>query len=591
MAEYVYLGAVLSVALYLLWSRRVRTDVTAVLVMLSLIVPWPHPGAGWHAVLSYEQGFSGFGSSALIMIAAMFVIGGAIVQTGAAEACGLRLLGKVADREWLLQLTILVLSTVASMFINDTTVVLILLPVIIRLCHDRHLMPSRYLMFAAYGALLGGQWTLIGTRSNIILSDFLRQHTGHGIDFFAFAALGAPIFVLSAALLMLIGRHFLPSAKPAFSSADVKAFLTEFTVPEGSKRIGQRLPQTTGGLTAVALLRRGELLPAHSPLAAGDLLFVHGTVETIRALLKSADFEPHERVVDSDALKSADLVTVEAAIPARSYYIGQRLGQIPFERNYGVTVLGLAHGGRRGTSPMAETRLEPGDSLLLLGASPDVERLRHHSGLLLLDARSFATIGTTKAWIVLLLLAGVVATSASGLVAPTLAIPLAGAGAVLFGCISLRAAYEAIDWPTLVTLGGIIPFGIALEQTGAAEALAKLTVEHTAGFPQIVVLGALLAVAVLLTQVIENAAVAIIVAPLALHVASSLRFDPMPIMAAIGVCTSAGFATPVAHESTIIVMAPGRYRFRHYLAVGSMLVAATWLVATLLAPFVWNLSG
>jgi Na+/H+ antiporter NhaD/arsenite permease-like protein len=149
MAEYVFLGVVLAGALYLFWTQRLRTDLTAGLLMLSLVVPWPHPDGEWRAVLTYQEGFSGFGSSAVIMIGAMFVIGGAIVQTGAAEAIGLRWLRIAAKREWLLQLSILCAATLASMVINDTTVVLILLPLIICVCKENQLSPSRYLLFAA----------------------------------------------------------------------------------------------------------------------------------------------------------------------------------------------------------------------------------------------------------------------------------------------------------------------------------------------------------------------------------------------------------------------------------------------------------
>jgi di/tricarboxylate transporter len=239
---------------------------------------------------------------------------------------------------------------------------------------------------------------------------------------------------------------------------------------------------------------------------------------------------------------------------------------------------------------MPDTILRAGDSLLFLGSSDDVERLKRNSGILLLDTKSFPAVGMKKAWTVSALLLGVIVFAITGTLEPAITIPLAGAGAVLFGCISLRNAYEAIDWPTIVTLGGMIPFGIALEKTGAAATIANLVVNGLEGHMPVIILGALLLIAIVFTQILENAAVAIIVAPIAFQVAQALELNPKPLMIALGICVSAGFSTPVAHESTILVMGPGQYQFRHYLLVGSALAVFTWIGATLLTPVIWPLN-
>ncbi|MGH7993356.1 MAG: SLC13 family permease, partial [Limisphaerales bacterium] len=179
--DYVALGVILAVALFFFWTQKLRTDITALLVTLALIIPWPHPDGHWRSILTYQEGFSGFGSVAVIMVTAMFVLGAAMVRTGAAEGLGGRLFRICAHSEPLLQFAILGTSTLFSMFMNDTTVVLVFMPLIMAVCKERNLSPSRYLLCAAYGSLLGGQWTLVGTRSNIIISDFLLQRTGTGL--------------------------------------------------------------------------------------------------------------------------------------------------------------------------------------------------------------------------------------------------------------------------------------------------------------------------------------------------------------------------------------------------------------------------
>ncbi|CAN5253261.1 SLC13 family permease [soil metagenome] len=593
-AEYVYLAVVLAGAMYSFWSQRMRTDGTALLVMLSLIVPWPRPDGTWSAILEPNEGFAGFGSAAVVMIAAMFVIGAAVVQTGAAEALGLKLLRRAAGSEWRLQIATLALATLTSMFINDTTVVLIILPLIMSICKERQLAPSRYLLFAAYGSLLGGMWTLVGTRSNIIMSDYLRQHTGAGIGFFDFTPVAAVVFLCGAAFFMLLGRRWLPSGMPVLSRDVMKEFLTEVVIPEGSEVAGQRLADvgsiSIDKLKVVALLRDGRRVQRTAELREHDVLIVRGTVERIGELVKSPAFKVREESkLDEKALQSVDLVTVEAVLPMNSRYAGYTLNHIPFSRNYGMTVLGMARHGKAVAERVMETRLEFGDSLLFLGSAEDVARLRENTGLLVLEEEQFPAIGKRKAWTIGLLLGGVIVLAVTGLLSPAVSIPAAAMGAVLLGCISWRGAYDAIDWPTLVLLGGMISFGIALEKTGGAEALAHFTIETLPDVAPIYLLAALLLIALFFTQLIENAAVAIITAPIAFEIAQSTGMEPKPVMIALAICISAGFSTPVSHESTILVMGPGRYQFKHYLAIGSVLAVITWAVATSLTPMLWDM--
>ena len=185
------------------------------------------------------------------------------------------------------------------------------------------------------------------------------------------------------------------------------------------------------------------------------------------------------------------------------------------------------------------------------------------------------------------LLAGVITTAVSGLLSPAVSIPLVAMLVILFGCVKVEDAYNTVDWQAVVTVAGMIPFGVALEKTGAATGLAHWIVGALAGITPTVVLGVILLLAVVLTQLIENAAVAIILAPLAYQVAKETGADPKPFMVGLAICVSSAFCTPIAHESTILVMGPGRYEFKHYLQVGGMMAILTWLVATIVTPWVW----
>lgn len=594
--EYAILAVILALALVSFWRQTLRTDITAMLVMLSLILPWPHPAGNWRGILTYQEGFSGFGSVAVIMVAAMFVLGAAMVHTGAAESVGGKLFRSCAHHEALFQIAILITSTVFSMFINDTAVVLIFMPLIVAVCKERNLSPSRYLMCTAYGSLLGGQWTLVGTRSNILISDFLHERTGTGIGFFDFTPIAAVVFVAAAAYFILHGRKLLPHAGKFESAEETlgREYLTEVLVTPQSSTVGKPLDQlkwwNRSDLTVVQIIRGEEHIPASSwiKLESGDVLIMQGSVPTIGDLLKSPDFQLKEELkINNQTLHSVDLVTVEALLSPNSDYIGTTLERMDFSHDYGFTVMGISrHGKTIRERPMA-TPLEFGDSLLLLGHVSELSRLSRNPNLILVGQAQFAPLGRRKAAITMLLLAGITVLAITGLLNPAISIPLAAVLAILLGCVKIKDAYESVNWQAVVTVAAMIPFGMALEKTGAAQTLAHSVVGLLQGYGPMVVMGALLVFAIILTQLIENAAVAIILAPLAFQIAKETGVDPKPFMVGLAICVSAAFCTPVAHESTILVMGPGGYQFKHYLRIGGMMAFLTWLITSLLTPLVW----
>jgi len=594
--EYLALGIILMMALYLFWTQKLRTDVTALLVMLALITPWPHPGGRWQGILAPEEGFSGFGSAAVIMVAAMFALGTAMVRTGAAERLGGNLFRACAHNELLLQIAVLLVTTGFSMFVNDTTVVLVFLPIVLAICKERNLSQSRYLLLVAYGSLLGGQWTLIGTRSNIILSDYLRQRTHAGIGFFDFTPIAAAVFVAALVYFLLAGRRFLPRAGQAATEEETlgREYLTEVLVTPHSATIGKSLEQLAwwqrSDLTVVELIRGNERIPASNQLRlqSGDILVMQGPVPTIGDLLKSPDFQLKEEVkMDNQTLRSVDLVTVEGLLVPNSDYQGNTLEEVDFSHDYGFTVMGISRQGKTIRERPMATPLQYGDSLLLLGHVSGVAKLERNPNLFLVGHRHFPGLGRMKAAVTMLLLLGVIVGAVTNVLTPVISIPLAAMLVLLLRYVKVKDAYEAVDWQALVTVAAMIPFGLALEKTGAAAALARVTVAALEGFGPMAVLAALLIFAVVLTQLIENAAVAIILAPVAFEMARETGADPKPFLVGLAICVSSAFCTPVAHESTILVMGPGRYQFKHYLQVGGMLALLTWLIASLVTPLVW----
>jgi di/tricarboxylate transporter len=598
-AESIYLAIVLLLALVSFYLHRLRPDVTALLVMLSLLVPWRPTEDGLEAILTAKQAFHGFGSPALIMVASMFVLSAAMVRTGAAQLIGGRLLAAGATSELRFQVTVLCLVTAFSAVVNDTTTVLVWMPPVMAICRERGYSPSRVLILLAFGSLLGGQWTLIGTRSNVILSDYLRERTGEALGFFAFTPVALCVFAACGLWFVLVGRRLLPQAgthASLESRYEVAEFLTETMAEPDSDLVGKTLAEVDlpgKEVTVLQVIRDEEFLPP-SPwlrIQPRDVLVIQGRITAITEALNRGLRVREEMRVSDKTLRSADLRMVEAILPPDSELLHHSLRDLDFHHRYGVSPLAISRAGRSiRERPLAEP-LKSGDSLLLVGHEAELQRVRLNPNLLLLESKPLPGAGRGKAVLVLVLMALMVLTSATGLLPPAVAIPATAMVAVLTGCVGMMTAYEKIDLQALVIVGAMIPFGDALQQTGTAQWLAEAVVHGFAGSSPTLLLAAVLAFAILLTQVIENAAVAVVLAPLAYEVARSGGCDPAPFLLGVAICVSAGFVTPVAHESTILVMGPGRYRFRDYVVLGAPFAVLTWLVTVLVLPLFWPLRG
>lgn len=591
-AEAVYLAVVLGLAMVSFWRQKIRPDVTALLVMLSLLLPWYPTDTGLRAISTPAEAFHGFGSPAVVMVAAMFVLSAAMVRTGAAQLLGGRILARNAGTELRFQLTVLVLVTLFSAFVNDTTTVLVWMPPVMAICRERGYAPSRVLMLLAFGSLLGGQWTLIGTRSNVILSDFLQARTGHGFGMFTFTPIAAAVFVACLLWFALFGRRSLPRASgPATleSRYEVAEFLTETMAEPGSSYVGRTLAEIDlpgREVTVLQVIRGKEFLsPAgHLRVQPHDVLVLQGRIQAITTVMQQGLTVKEELKVDDKTLRSADLRMVEAILPPDSEFLGQSLRGLEFHRRYGVSPLAISRAGRSlRDRPLAEP-LRSGDSLLLVGHEPELQRLRFNPNLMLLESRALPATRRTDAFVVVGLMTAMVLAGATGLLAPAVAIPLAAMAAVLTGTVGIRSAYEAIDLQALVIVGAMIPFGEALQHTGAADALAAAVASSFAGSSPQLLFAVVLLFAVGMTQIIENAAVAVVLAPLAAAVATSAGCHVEPFLLGVAICVSAAFITPIAHESTILVMGPGKYRFRDYTMLGLPFALLTWLVTSLLLP-------
>lgn len=588
--EPVYLGVALVAMLVAAFRGLLRLDLAAMLLLLSLLVPWRRVDGAWVGILDANQAFSGFGSQAVVMIVGIFVISQAMERTGAAEMVGARLLRGASKREVTLQLAILVGATLFSAFVSDTTTVLVWMPLLLAVCRAQRYAPSRHLMILAVAALLGGQWTLIGTRANVVVSDFLRSQTGEGLGFFAFTPVAALVWLASATWLLAFGRRLLPSSDAGTSLADryaVKEYLTEVMISTSNDMLGRPLREldvVPPGATLLGVGRGENSLPP-SPwlvLQPGDVLIVQGRISSISELLEHPGVEVREEMkLAGRTLRSVDLRMVEAVVGPGSETVGRRLRELGLAERFQLSILALSRGGRPLQQRPLEERLHAGDSLLLVGHEEGIENLRAQSDLLVLEERAAPLRGSRKAWLVLGWVVLLSLASALGWTSPAVAVVAAAVGCVLTGCVAARDAYRAVDWRVVVLLGAMIPYGLALEETGTASGLAEATAGLLGDLGPHAILAGFLLVTVILTQVLENSAAAVVLAPVAFQLARSADANPVAFLLGMAICSSAGFATPVAHECTLLVLAPGGYRLRHFLLVGIPLALIAWVVTTL----------
>lgn len=590
--EALFLAFVLFAGLGASFRGWVRLDVAALLIMLSLLVPWRSDGdGGLRGILSVSEAFSGFGTPAVVMVAAIFVLSHAMERTGAAEMVGTRLLQASSKSEFGMQAAILLAATLFSAFVSDTTTVLVWMPLILAVSREKGLAPSRLLMPLAFAALLGGQWTLIGTRANVILSDYLRSQTGEGLAFFAFTPVAVAVWGAACVFFLLVGRRLLPGQDAQVSLADryeVTEYLTEVMATASSDMVGQplgALDLAKSGVSVLGVIRDEQNLPP-SPwvvVEPDDVLIIQGNVSRISEVMGKPGMTVREEMrVGDTTLRSVDLRMVEAVIGPASQFQGQRLADLDFRQQYNLSVLAIGRHGRPLSGRPMEQALQVGDSLLLVGHEEMIKRLRDDPNVFLLESRTLPVAG--KAWTAIAWMIAMVLATAFRLVDPPVAVVVAALGTVLTGCVSLRGAYRAVDWHIVVLLGAMIPYGLALEHTGTAEALATSVADLMGGLGPRGILAGLLLVAILLTQVLENSAAAVVLAPVAYRLALSVDAAPEPFLIGMAICCSAGFATPVAHECTLLVMGPGGYRLRHFLVVGAPLAVITWIVTLVTVP-------
>ncbi|MEP6903345.1 MAG: SLC13 family permease [Actinomycetota bacterium] len=585
----------LLVALILFGTEKIPVDVVGILLVIGLVLT---------NVLNVNEGLAGFGDNVIIIIAGLFVLTGGLIKTGLVDLIGRRLYKISGNNEFVLTALIMIVAAVSASVLKNTTTTAMFLPVVIGLAGRAKIPPSKLLMPLAFGAILGGSCTLIGTSTNLAVSGAMQRYGMEPYSMFELTSVGFLTFAVGMLYMLFIGRKMLPSRGGEDSLTEqykIREYISELLVLQGSPLIGKTLSEADLNheleLNVLGIIRGKEqkISPnAQERIEFNDLLIVEGklanilNVKTEAGLEIKADFKLNDGV-----LEGGEVELFEVMVLRDSNLVGQTLKNLRFRQNYELTVLAINRHGETFIEKLSEVKLKFGDVLLVQGKREEIEPLVVERQMLLLEDVSASSLRTEKRKWALAAFGLFLALSLSKVVFGY-EIPLAIC--VLLGVLLLLATktvryselYTLIDFRLLVLIACMMSFGVAMEKTGTDKYLATLIVQYFQQYGSIAVLAGFFVLTVGLTQPMSNQAAALVVLPVAVKTAIALGLNPRTFAVAVTYAASFSFITPL-EPACVLVYTPGRYKFMDFVKIGTILTIVVFIVAILLVPIFWKL--
>jgi di/tricarboxylate transporter len=542
------------------------------------------------------QGLSGFANAATLTVLAMFVLSEGVQRTGIIQLLGAKISEITEDDETRqLGATIGVVAPISG-FINNTAAVAILLPMVTDLAERGGTSPSKLLLPLSYASMFGGMLTLIGTSTNILASELSADLLGRPFGMFEFTALGVVVSIVGVVYLMTVGRRITPERiKPRVDLTEefeMGNYLTEVVVREDSPLVGQRvgtaLSETAFDVDLLQLIRGDRVfLEPLGPkeIQAGDVFALRTDRDTLVELLDVEGLDLLPVRVNEAELEVADegQNLVEVVVSPGSSLVGESLTSARFRQRYDATVLALRRGGELIRRRMDNIRLRVGDTLLVQATEGSIERLDANRDFIVAQRVERQDFRRSRIFVAIGIVIAVVGLAALDVMPIVVSALAGGLAMVLTGCLKPGEVYDAVQWDVIFLLAGVIPLGIAMQETGAAALVAEFVVASAAALPITAVLGLFYVVTALLTNIISNNASVVLMVPVAVEAARdpAVAADPFSFIMAVTFAASTAFMTPVGYQTNLFVYGPGGYRFTDYLRVGAPLQLVFAIVTTL----------
>jgi di/tricarboxylate transporter len=614
--EQFLIGAILLATIgAFLWGRW-RHDMVAVGALLA---------CAFTGLVPFADAFAGFAHPAVITVACVLVLSHGLQTSGAIDALTRHVLPAQAGPT----VSIFMLTTLGALlsaFMNNVGALALLIPVALQIASRLALPPGRVLMPLAFGSILGGTTTLIGTPPNLIVSG-LRAEAGLGnFGMFDFTPVGVVVAALGVLFIGLVGWRLVPRRERAdVEGFDTGTYLTEALVPGDSKAAGMKLGEIEAALAEaeaqiVGLVRNDVRLSAPSTarfVHAGDILIIEAEAETLAKALSSLGLvleeathkaekeEPaeaeeeeekasskdkdEEKLKEKEKVPSDELALVELAILPSSGIVDRSPSDIQLRSRFGIHLLAVSSQGRRSRARLRTYRFKAGDVLLMQGTPEAIAEFASVASCVPLAERALYIPDRRKAVTASLILGAAIAVAALGLLPIAIAFVAAVLASMALRTVPPRAVYEAIDWPVVVLLGALIPVASALQTTGTADLLARFLIDSVARDDAVIALALILVVTMTLSDVMNNAATAAVMVPIAIGAAGQLGVNPDSFLMAVAIGASSAFLTPIGHQNNTLILGPGGFRFGDYWRLGLPLEILMVAVGVPMLLWVWPL--
>jgi di/tricarboxylate transporter len=571
------------------WGRF-RYDLVAALSLLAAVLV---------GIVPADKAFSGFSDDIVIIVASALLVSAAVAKSGVLEAG----LNRIAPylRTTQLQIAVLVgVVTVLSAFVKNIGALAMMIPVAFQIARRTNTSPSSFLMPMAFGSLLGGIVTLVGTSPNIIVSRVRQELLGEPFGMFDFTPVGIGIAVLGV-IFLTFGYRLLPQGRKGAASLDealnIKNYVTEARVAPESDIIGQTVADlrklANDEVKVSAIIRKETRSSSPLPDATireDDVLLLEGEPDALESAVARAGLKLSREHRQPETDEATDEIgVIEAIVGPNSVLTGASAERLALYERYHVNLLAVSRSGQRFTERLRAINLRPGDVIVLQGNLKKLPDTLQEIGCLPLAERDIRLGSARRSLLPILILAAAMVLVAFNLLPVAIAFFGAGVLLVLFGSLTLREAYETIEWPIIVMLGALIPVSEAIRTTGGTDLIAAWLSSIANMLPPTGALVLIMVAAMAVTPFLNNAATVLVMAPIAASFASQLGFRPDAFLMAVAIGAACDFLTPIGHQCNTLVMGPGGYRFGDYWRLGLPLSILVVVVGTPLIMLVWPL--